>query len=346
MKKILTMLAVIIPFLLSFMPVQAGQTELLGAGATFPYPLYSKMFDVYNKEFGVKVNYQSIGSGGGQLQLISKTVDFGGTDAFMTNEQLKEAPGQILHIPICLGAVVITYNLRGNPELKLTPDVLADIFLGRITKWNDARISQINPGVTLPNSAIIVVHRSDGSGTTNIFTDYLAKVSTTWADNVGIGKSVNWPVGLGGKGNEGVADFIKQTPGSIGYVELIYAEENKMSYATLKNKSGKFIKPSRESTAAAANVALPEDTRVSITNTASPDGYSLAGFTWIMVYREQNYNKRGSEQGKAVAKLLWWMTHEGQRYTTPLKYAPLPQEAIKKSEALLKSITYGSKNIL
>jgi phosphate transport system substrate-binding protein len=346
MKKILIALAIMIPFLFSVMPVHAGQTEILGAGATFPYPLYSKMFDAYYKEFDVKVNYQSIGSGGGQLQLLSKTVDFGGSDAFMTNEQLKDAPGAILHIPTCLGSVVITYNLAGNPELKLTPDVLADIFLGKITKWNDARIMKINPGVELPGGAIMVVHRSDGSGTTNIFTDYLTKVSKSWADNVGVGKSVNWPVGLGGKGNEGVAGLIKQTPASIGYVELIYAEENGMSYAELQNKSGKFVKPSLTNTAAAANTALPADTRVSITNTASPDGYPIAGFTWILLYKEQNYNKRTLEQGKAVAKLIWWMTHEGQRYATPLKYAPLPKEAITKAEALLKSITYGNKSIL
>ena len=322
--------------------VPAAAQELLGAGATFPYPLYSKMFDAYHKERGVQVNYQAIGSGGGIRQLVNKTVDFGGTDAFMEDADLKEVP-PIIHIPVCLGAVSVTYNLPTDPQLKISPDILADIFLGKLTTWNDPRLQAINPGVKMPDMNIVVVHRSDGSGTTSIFTDYLSKISSDWLEKVGRGKSVNWPTGLGAKGNPGVAGLVKQLPGSIGYVELIYALQNSMPVGSVQNKKGTFVKPSLESTSLAANVAIPDDTRVSLTDTDAQEGYPIAGFTWIIAFKEQNYNQRSMEKAKEVVKLLWWMTHEGQKYVAPLDYAPLPKAAVEKSEVLIKSITYDGK---
>ena len=324
----------------------AGQQELIGAGATFPYPLYSKMFDVYRKEYGVAVNYQAIGSGGGIRQLINKTVDFGGSDAVMGQEEMKAAGAPVLHIPACAGSVVITYNLPGNPEIGLTADLVADIFLGRITKWSDPRILASNAGVRLPDMAITVVHRSDGSGTTNIFSDYLSKVSKEWKEKVGTGTSLNWPTGLGAKGNPGVAGLVKQTPGSAGYVELIYALQNKMAYAALKNRKGAFVRPSLASTSAAMNVTLPSDMRVSLTDTDAPDGYPLAGLTWILVYREQA--RQGGTEAKAreLVRLLRWMTHEGQKYAEPMQYAPLSKRAVEKAEAQIKSITYNGRNVM
>lgn len=319
--------------------------EILGAGATFPYPLYSKIFDVYSREYNVRVNYQSIGSGGGQRQIINKTVDFGASDGFMTDEQLSKIQEKILHIPTCLGAVVITYNLSGISDLKFTPDIIADIYLGKLTKWNDPRIQAINPGIKLPDSNIIVVHRSDGSGTTFIWTDYLSKVSSEWKEKVGMGTSVNWPIGLGGKGNEGVSGLVKQIPGSIGYVELAYAIQNKMSVGIVKNKKGNFIKPDLKSISLAGNVLLPDDTRVSITDTEAPHGYPISGFTWLLVYKEQNYNGRTKERAKALVDLFWWIIHDGQKYTEPLDYAPLPHEAVKKAETIIKSITYNGKPV-
>lgn len=323
-----------------------GDTELLGAGATFPYPLYSKMFDVYNKQTGVKVNYQSIGSGGGIRQLESKTVDFGATDAYMSDKKLQEMDADVLHVPMCLGAVVVTYNLPGNPELKLSADVLADIFLGSIKKWNDPRIAKLNESVKLPKTKIMVVHRSDGSGTTFIFTDYLSKVSTSWKDKVGKGKSVKWPTGLGAKGNEGVSGLVKQTKGTIGYCELAYALHNDMPSARIKNSSGNFIVPEIESISQAANVEIPADTRVTLTDTDAEQGYPLSSFTWIVLYKEQNYNKRKREKAAAVVELLDWMIHGGQQYAAPLDYAPLPEAAVKRAEDVLQSITYEGKTLL
>jgi len=345
MKRVLLGFLIVSTIVSISFTTQAGAQELLGAGATFPYPLYSKMFNTYYKEYGVKINYQAIGSGGGIRQLMSKTVDFGGTDAFMSDEKLKELP-PILHIPICLGAVSVTYDLPGNPELKFIPDVLSDIFLGKITKWNDAQLQETNSGIKLPDLNIVVVHRSDGSGTTFIFTDYLSKISSEWKAKVGRGKSVNWPTGLGAKGNPGVAGLVKQLPGSIGYVELIYALQNNMPVGSIRNKKGAFIKPSLESTSLAANVVIPDDTRVSLTDTDAHAGYSIGGLTWIIVFKEQNYNKRSQEKGQEVVKLLWWMTHQGQKYVKPLKYAPLPKAAVEKAERLIKSITYNGKSLL
>src|SRR5690348_10702045 len=316
---------------------------ILGAGATFPYPFYSKVFDVYNKEKGVKVNYQSIGSGGGIKQLQNKTVDFGASDAPMSDEELSKSPAPIVHIPTCLGAVIITYNLPGDPLLKFTTEVLANIFLGKIKKWNDPNIVAINPGVQLPDLPVSIVHRSDGSGTTYIFSDYLSKVSPEWNTKPGKGKSLNWPAGLGAKGNEGVSGLVKQTPGSIGYVELVYALQNKMPAAQLKNKAGNFVAASLQSSSAAANVDLPADMRVSLTNTDAADGYPICSFTYLLLYKDQKYDNRTEASAKATVDLVNYVIYDGQKYAQSLGYAPLPDAAVKKAEDILKSVTYGEK---
>jgi len=324
----------------------AEQQELTGAGATFPYPLYSKMFDVYSKEYGVRVNYQAIGSGGGIRQLINKTVDFGGSDAVMGEEEARAAGAPVLHIPTCAGSVVITYDLPGNPGIRLSPDLLADIFSGKVKKWDDPRIAALNREVKLPGLPVTVVHRSDGSGTTKIFSDYLSKVSKEWKEKTGAGTSLNWPVGLGAKGNPGVAGLVKQTPGSLGYVELIYALQNKMAYGAIKNRRGFFVRPSLASTSAAMNVALPDDMKVSLTDTDALDGYPIAGLTWILVYREQAYQGRTEAKARELVRLLRWMTHEGQKYAEPMQYAPLSKKAVEKADALIGSITYNGRAIL
>ena len=325
----------------------AQSFEFVGAGATFPAPLYLKIFDQYAKEFGVKVNYQAIGSGGGQAQLKNKTVDFGATDVVMTAKDLADAPAQIVHIPTVAGAVVLISNLPGNPQLKFTPDLVADIFLGTIKKWNDQRIEALNPGVKLPNMNITVVHRSDGSGTTGVFSDYLCKVSDEWKQKVGTGTSLNWPVGVGGKGNPGVAGLVKQLPGAFGYVELIYALQNNMPYALLKNKSGNWIKASLQTTSTAANVAVPQDvTKLSTTNSDAPEGYPIASFTWLILYKEQNYDNHDKAKVEAMLKMIWWMTHDGQKYAEPLAYATLPAPVVKKAEDILRSITLDGQPLL
>ena len=346
MEKSLKLFTILLILFVFCTAGHAKDVELIGAGATFPYPLYSKMFDVYSKEYGVKVNYQAIGSGGGIRQLINKTVDFGGSDAIMSDKDLAEASAPVLHIPTCAGAVVITYNLPGNPQLRFTPDVIADILLGKIGKWGDRRISEINPGVKFPDMNVTVVHRSDGSGTTFIFSDYLSKVSMEWKEKVGAGTSLNWPTGLGGKGNPGVAGLVQQTPGSIGYVELIYALQNKMPYGVVKNKKGNFVTATIPSTSKAADTNLPDDMKVSLTDTEAPEGYSISGLTWVLVYKDQGYGNRPEEKSKELVKLLWWMTHQGQKYAEPLEYAPLSKKAVEKTEKLIRSITYKSSVIM
>lgn len=320
--------------------------DILGAGASFPYPLYDKMFHEYAQKQDVKVNYQAIGSGGGQRQIMNKTVDFGASDSFMTDEKLNELDQKLLHIPTCLGAVAVTYNLPGNPRLHLRQTVLADIFLGKIRKWNDPEIAKDNPTVTLPAMEIVVVHRSDSSGTTAIFTDFLSKVSSDWNEKVGPGKSVKWPTGLGGKKNAGVAAYVKQVPGSIGYVELAYTLSNDLPQARIENKSGNFIKPTVLFTALAGDVDLPADTRVSLTNTSALNGYPIAGFTWLLLYKEQNYGGRTKEQAKQLVDLMWWMIHEGQELAEPLHYVPLSDGARAKAEAVLRSVTYNGEPLL
>jgi phosphate transport system substrate-binding protein len=325
---------------------KGGVKELTGAGSTFDFPLFSKMFDAYNKLCDVKVNYQSIGSGGGIRQLQQMTVDFGATDGTLTEQQAAQAKGgPILHIPVTAGAEAIAYNLPGIPSgtLKLTPEVLADIYLKKIKKWNDPRMTSLNPGVKLPDLDIAVVHRSDGSGTTFIFSNYLSKVSKEWADKVGYSTSVNWPGDIGGAGNEGVSNQVKQIPGAIGYVELAYAMQNKMPWAKMRNKAGVYLDPSLEGAAAAADVAdLPDDMKVLITDSANPKAYPISGFSWMIVYE----NGKDKAKTDAVAHLAWWMIHDGQKFSGPLLYAPLEGAAVKKAENLLKKITVDGKTIL
>jgi len=300
----------------------ADSTLINGAGASFPYPIYVKWFDEFGKTHPeYKFNYQSIGSGGGIRQISAKTVDFGASDGPMTDDQLSAAPGYLYHIPTVMGAVAIIYNIEGVAEqLNFTSEIIAKIFLGSITSWNDPEIQKANPNSKLPASAIVVVHRSDGSGTTYIFVDYLSKVSSAWATKVGRGNSVSWPTGLGGKGNEGVAGLVKQTPNSIGYAELIYASQNKLTYGAVKNKAGSFILPSLESVSAAANVKMPSDYRVSITDSPDAKAYPISGFTWLLVYQKQT----DSVKGKAIVEFLNWMLQDGQKLAPDLGYAPLP----------------------
>jgi phosphate transport system substrate-binding protein len=309
----------------------AARGTLTGAGATFPNPIYTKWFDTYAKATGVRVNYQSIGSGGGIRQFTEGTVDFGATDGPMTDEQIQAVQGNVVHIPTVIGAVVLTYNLPGVGATKLRLDAAtaAEIFLGRLTKWNDRRIAALNPGVALPDQDIIVVHRSDGSGTTYVFVDYLSKVSPEWKEKVGRATSVNWPVGLGGKGNEGVTQQVRQTEGAIGYVELIYAISNNLPYAMLKNAAGNYVEPTLETaTAAASGIDLPADTdfRVSITNAEGPNAYPITSFTWLLIRKEG----QDPEKTKAIWDFVRWMSgSEAQRLAADLHYAPLPVPVIE-----------------
>ena len=310
-----------------------------GAGATFPYPIYSKWFDEYSKiNPEARFNYQSIGSGGGIKQITAKTVDFGATDGPMNQDQLNEAPGRIYHIPTVMGAVVAAYNLQGVAKgLKLSGDVLADIFLGKITQWNDARIAADNPEITLPDQGIVVVHRSDGSGTTYIFVDYLSNVSSEWKGKVGKGTSVNWPIGLGGKGNEGVAGMVQQTPGSIGYVELAYAKHNNLTYADIKNQSGTFIEATLESVSKAAEgVAISPDFRMSIVNSANAQAYPIASFTWLLIYKDMDSHAKG----EAIVNFIKWAVTDGQKFASALDYAPLPANVVEMIQKKLEQVKY------
>ena len=316
--------------------------SLHGAGATFPNPLYQKWLSEYEKvQSGVRIDYQSIGSGGGIKQLKEQTVDFGASDAPMKDEDLKSAPGEILHIPTVLGAVVITYNLAGvNQPLRFSSDVIADIFLGKVTKWNDPKIAADNPGVNLPANDITVVHRSDGSGTSAVFTDYLSKVSPEWKQKVGSGTSPRWPIGIGGKGNEGVTGQVKNTPNTIGYVELAYAVQNKLPVAHIKNSSGSFVEATIDSVTAAAAASAadtPEDLRVSITNATGAQAYPIASYTYILVYKDQ----KDAAKGKALVDFLWWGIHDGENFAKDLQYAPLPDDIVKRAEAKINAITSG-----
>jgi phosphate transport system substrate-binding protein len=315
-----------------------GQTTLNGAGATFPNPMYQKWFSEYHKVHpDIQFNYQSIGSGGGIRQVLAQTVDFGASDGPMTDEQLSQAKTKILHIPTVLGAVVPAYNVPGvSTELKFTPEALSGIFLGKITTWNDPAIAKANPGVNLPAQSIIVIHRSDGSGTTYIFTDYLSKVSSEWGNGPGKGTSVKWPVGLGGKGNEGVAGMIRQMQGGIGYIELIYAVQNKIDYGSVKNASGAFVKASLDSVTAAAASApkMPADFRVSITNAPGKDAYPISSFTWLLIPEKS----KEAAKGKILADFLTWMVDDGQKMTAELTYAPLPGNVAEKVKGAIKQV--------
>jgi len=329
-------------------PPSGSATSLTGAGATFPFPLYSKWIDEFGKLCDVQINYQSIGSGGGIKQITAKTVDFGASDGIMYDEQTaaaEAAGGPILHVPMTSGAVAVVFNLPGvqQGQLKLTPDVLADIYLKKITKWNDPLIVADNTGVSLPSTDIAVVHRSDGSGTTFIFTNYLSRVSQEWSDTVGFATSVEWPGDIGGEGNEGVANQVRQIPGAIGYVELAYTVQNNLPWAAVRNKSGKFMEPSLDSaTAAATGVPLPDDMKVLLTDSSNPDAYPIVGFTWVLAY----VNQSDKAKGQALVYYLWWAIHDGQQFTTDLLYAPLSPEAVAKAEAEIKSISYQGQPLL
>ena len=316
-----------------------AQSTINGAGATFPYPIYSKWFAEYNKlKSNVQINYQSIGSGGGIRQLTNQTVFFGATDGPMTPEQMQGAPGKILHLPTVLGAVVPIYNLPGaSGEIKFNGPVLADIFLGKIAKWDDPAIAKLNSGMKLPSTDITVVHRSDGSGTSYIWVDYLAKVSPEWLKKVGVNTSVNWPVGLGGKGNEGVSGLVQQTPGSLGYVELIYALQNKIAYGSVQNAEGEFVRATIQAVTAAAGAAvksMPKDFRVSITNAPGKGVYPISSFTWILLYE----NPKDKAQSKVMVDFMKWALTDGQKFAGDLGYAPLPAEVVKLEMDALTTI--------
>ncbi len=324
-------------FALMLFAGMAWAVDLNGAGATFPAPIYSKWFDQFEKETGTRVNYQAIGSGGGIRQFTAGVVDFGATDAFMTQKEMESAGGDVLHIPTVMGSVAIVYNLSGVAGIKLDGDTLAGIYLGDIRKWNDEKISALNPGKNLPDKDITVVHRSDASGTTSIFTNYLAKVSTGWASKVGADKSVSWPVGIGGKGNFGVAGSVKQITGSIGYVELAYALENQMTYASIKNRSGNFVEPDISATSAAAEGGLkkiPSDFRIDMTNMPGAKSYPIVGMTWLLVHK----NQKDSVKGQALKDMLKWCMDKGQKYAEGLHYAPLPDKIIAKVKSAIDSI--------
>jgi len=335
MKKIMCLVVAMV-MMTSF--AFADSTLINGAGSTFIFPAITKWFDEYSKTNpDVMFNYQAIGSGGGIKQITSRTVDFGATDGPMTMDQMTQAPGRIYHIPMVMGAVAVAYNLPGVEKgLKLTPDILSGIYLGKITQWNDPLITAQNPGVNLPSSTITVVHRSDGSGTSFIFTDYLSSVSGEWKGRVGKGTSVNWPKGLGGKGNEGVSGLLKQSPGAIGYVELAYANENNLTYAYLQNQSGNFIEPTIDSTSKAADGAkIPADFRFSIVNSPNPEAYPIAGTTWILIYKQMDAVK-----GKAIVDFIRWAVTDGQKLTAAMDYAPLPSNLVDMIQKKLDQVKY------
>jgi len=323
----------------------AETIALNGAGATFPFPLYSKWMAEYNRLYpNIRINYQSIGSGGGIRQIAAQTVDFGATDAPMKAEEAKDAPGKLVHIPTTIGAVVVSYNLQGvSAPIQITQEALAGIFLGDIKKWNDKKLVETNPDVKLPNQDIAVVYRTDGSGTTSVFTEYLAKISPVWKEKVGAGKSVKFPVGLGAKGNEGVTGQVKTVPGAIGYVELAYANQNNLAKASIRNKAGQFVVPSPEaSTAAAEGIEMPDALHVSITDAEGANAYPIASYTYILVYEDA----KNATKGAALARFLWWAVHDGQQHAQKLDYAPLPAKVTAKIEARLKELKSGDKKLL
>jgi phosphate transport system substrate-binding protein len=328
-------------------PAADSNVVLNGSGATFPNPLYQKWIQEYQRANPkVKINYQSVGSGAGIKAITDKTVDFGASDAPMSDEQLGKAGAKLLHVPMTLGAVVVTYNVAGAPDhLKLSPEVLAGMFLGDIKKWNDPKITALNAGAKLPDTAVGIVYRSDGSGTTAVFTDYLSKVSPDWKTKIGTGTSVKWPTGTGANKNDGVTNQIKQTPGAVGYIELAYAVQTQQPTASLKNKSGKFVDPSLDAitaAAAASSSKIPDDLRVSITDAEGDAAYPISAFTYILVYQDMT----DASKAKALADFLWWGVHDGQKLGAPLQYAVLPAEVVTKDEAKLKSLTAGGKTLL
>lgn len=320
---------------------------LTAAGATFPMPYYNMVFKAYTSETGTLLTYGGIGSGGGIRSLTDKVVDFGATDAFLTDDKLAEMPAEVVHIPTVLGAVVIAYNLPGVDGLKLSNELLEKIFMGEITKWNDPLIKSNNADLTLPDLDITFIHRSDGSGTTFIFSDYMTKISSKWAAIVGTGKSLQWPVGMGAKGNPGVAGTISQTEGSIGYIGSEYAFAQKIQTAKVQNSAGNYIEPSIASVSAAAKGEIPADTRIMLTNSDDPEAYPISGFTWIILYKDQNYNGRSKEQAMATVSFLdWLVSEEAQGQAEKVHYAPLPAPAVTKAKAILRSVTFGNELLL
>lgn len=318
---------------------------LSGAGATFPAPLYARWFEIYQKKADVRIGYQRVGSGEGIRQIIARNVDFGASDAFLTDDELQKNALELLHIPTCLGAVAVIYNLQGGPMLRLTPEVLADIYHGRIVSWADSRLAALNRNHRFPRAPIKVVSRLDGSGTTFIFTDYLAKVSPSWRESVGRGKKVVWPVGLRVAGNGGVADMVGRIPGSIGYVSVNYAAKRDLPVAALRNRAGYFIRPTSASVSAAGNVQVSSDARMMITDTPAARGYPISAFTYLLVYREQAYDMRSRAKAETIVDLLRWIIHEGQIYNHELDFAPLPKRIIENTDALLTSMTYDGRPI-
>ena len=338
MKKIILSILGGAAVLLAAQTNTNAQMLINGAGSTFDYPAFTKWFEAYGKmDANVRFNYQSIGSGGGLRQLVAETVDFGASDAPMSDEMMKTAPGKVLHFPVVVGGEAIAYNLPGNPKLKLDADTISGIYLGNITKWNDPKIAALNPGVSLPDLGIVVVHRSDGSGTTFIFTDYLSNINPVWADTSGKGTSVKWPaaVGIGGKGNEGVAGQVKQLSGAIGYVELAYAKQNQMTYATLKNAAGNFVDPDLDTVSAAmATAKIPDDFRFSIVNAPGANAYPIAGASWVIIYEKQ----KKADTGKKVVSFLKWAVTDGQKISATLDYAPVPDAVVQRELKVLDTI--------
>ncbi len=322
-------------------------TSITAAGATFPLPYYNMAFKDYSKKYKTLVTYGGIGSGGGIRSLKDKIIDFGASDAFLSDKQIEDMPYPVVHIPTCMGAVVVAYNLHSVTNIKLTPEILSDIFLGKITRWNDKRIEENNKEQKLPDMEITVVYRSDGSGTTFVFSDYLSKISSEWEKNIGRGKSLKWPTGIAAKGNPGVAGTINQTKGAIGYIGSEYAFSLKIPIAQLQNKSGNYIEPSLSSISAAAKGNIPDDTRVMCTNSDASDAYPISCFTWIVVYKEQSYEKRTISQAEATVKVIDWMlSEEAQNLTKKVHYAPLPYKAIQNAKKIVRDITYEGRIIL
>jgi len=323
------------------------KVSITAAGATFPLPYYNLAFKTYTKKYGTLVTYGGIGSGGGLRSLKDKIVDFGASDAFLSEKKMKDMPYSVVHVPTCMGAVVVAYNIDGIKEIKLTPEILSGIFLGKITKWNDKRIASNNKGATLPDLDITVVYRSDGSGTTFVFSDYLSKISNEWKEKVGRGKSLKWPTGLAAKGNPGVAGTISQTKGAIGYVGSEYALSLSIPIAKLQNKAGNYVEPSLESISAAASGEIPEDTRIMCTNSDAVDAYPISCFTWILLYKDQAYDGRSKAQAEGTVKLIDWMLNtEAQSLTKKVHYAPLPKKAVENAKKIVRSITYEGKQVL
>ena len=324
-----------------------SKVALTAAGATFPMPYYNMVFKNYGDKTGTQITYGGIGSGGGIRSLTDKVVDFGATDAYLEDTQMAEMPAEIVHIPTVLGAVVIAYNLEGVDGLKLSGELLEKIFMGEITKWNDQKIKSNNPGLNLPDLAITVIVRSDGSGTTHIFSDYMSKISAKWAEKVGTGKSLQWPVGMGAKGNPGVAGTISQTQGAIGYIGSEYAFAMKIQTAQLQNSAGNYVSPTIETVSAAAQGEIPADTRVMLTNSPAPDSYPISGFTWIILYKEQNYNNRTKEQALETVKLLdWLVSEEAQAEAEKVHYSPLPASAVEKAKTILRGVTFDGTPLI